>query len=61
MSPVQNVTHVPVHSLLRRRLLLFVLGALRGVPAERVREDASFIGGWTQGETSPSKRFCFSL
>ena len=26
--------------------------ALRGVPAEGVREDARFIGGWTQGETS---------
>jgi len=28
-------------------------GALRGVPAEGVREDAGCIGGWTQGETSP--------
>ncbi len=28
-------------------------GALRGVPAEGVREDAGLIGGCTQGETSP--------
>ena len=33
-------------------------GALRGVPAEGVREDAGFFGGWTQGETSPSKCLC---
>ena len=33
-------------------------GVLRGVPAEGVKEDAGFIGGWTQGEISPSKGLC---
>ncbi len=43
---------LPVSS---KRSVISMAGALRGLPAEGVREDAGFIGGCTQGETSPFK------